>query len=97
MTPLVTELDLGLIEYLDPDRSAQPTVYLTTREKWVAPAWERSATETLIVCLNCAGEEENPRKTFLTRSGRCDSCGGRSYFLASTILSRRNLFRQEGL
>jgi len=37
-----------------------------------------------IVCGNCCGEAESPRKTYLDRSGNCAQCGGRSYILAST-------------
>ncbi|HKA18668.1 MAG TPA: hypothetical protein VKN18_10280 [Blastocatellia bacterium] len=37
-----------------------------------------------IICGNCCGEAESPRKTYLDRSGNCSQCGGRSYILAST-------------
>ena len=37
-----------------------------------------------IICGNCCGESESPRKTYLDRSGNCVQCGGRSYILAST-------------
>ena len=37
-----------------------------------------------IICGNCCGESDSPRKTYLDRSGNCAQCGGRSYILAST-------------
>jgi hypothetical protein len=37
-----------------------------------------------IICGDCCGEGESPRKTYLDRSGNCSQCGGRSYILAST-------------
>lgn len=43
------------------------------------------ATAVQIVCGDCAGYEVLPRKTFLTREGRCWDCGGRSYALASRL------------
>jgi hypothetical protein len=43
------------------------------------------ATAVQIVCGDCAGYDVLPRKTFLTRDGRCWDCGGRSYALASRL------------
>jgi len=37
-----------------------------------------------IYCLDCAGYELLPKKTFLTSAGRCAKCYGRSYVPAST-------------
>ena len=82
-------IDLRQIDYLDSHRIA-PRVFLAERERTVAPARERRITATMIVCLDCADAFSNsPRKTFLTESGCCDGCGGRSYLLASKIYSRR--------
>jgi len=91
MAVILNEINLTQIDYLDPERaSAVPKVFLAKRERTVAPASERRITNTMIVCLDCADPFSNsPRKTFLTASGRCDGCGGRSYLLASKIYSRR--------
>lgn len=40
-------------------------------------------TVTAIYCLDCAGEDYPPRKTFLTSAGRCHKCFGRAYQLAT--------------
>src|SRR5215470_9136080 len=37
-----------------------------------------------IICGDCAGDGETPRKTYLDQSGRCSVCGGQSFLLAST-------------
>ena len=37
-----------------------------------------------IICGDCAGDGETPRKTYLDQSGRCNVCGGQSFLLAST-------------
>jgi len=37
-----------------------------------------------IICGDCGGDGESPRKTYLDRSGNCSQCGGHSYILAST-------------
>jgi len=36
-----------------------------------------------IICGDCCGEEERPRKTYLDRFGNCAQCGGHSYILAA--------------
>jgi len=46
---------------------------------------ERVVTRTLILCGNCAGEEPRALKTLLTADGRCATCGGSSYILASKV------------
>lgn len=38
-----------------------------------------------IVCWDCAGDEDRPKKTTLTMAGCCSKCGGRSYELASVV------------
>jgi hypothetical protein len=53
----------------------------------VAP---RETTSTMIVCGDCGGDGLNPRKTILTKQGRCAGCGGRSYVLAVNLeIARR--------
>ena len=36
-----------------------------------------------IICGDCSGDAESPKKTYLDRSGTCAQCGGRSFMLAS--------------
>jgi hypothetical protein len=36
-----------------------------------------------IICGDCSGEQDLPRKTYLDRSGNCSQCGGHSYILAA--------------
>ena len=36
-----------------------------------------------IICGDCSGDDDRPIKTYLSRSGNCNRCGGRSYILAS--------------
>lgn len=50
--------------------------------------FEREVSRVAIVCGNCAGKDDRPRRTLLirdslTQAGRCADCGGRSYVLAS--------------
>lgn len=51
-----------------------------------------------IVCGDCSGESESPAKTYLSRSGNCDRCGGSSFILASDLalyaLQARMAYRQ---
>jgi hypothetical protein len=65
---------------------AHPIVFID--RPTVAP---REITRTMIVCGDCAGEYDNPRKTLLTKEGRCAGCGGNSYVLAAIILRKRRL------
>jgi hypothetical protein len=51
----------------------------------------REITRTMIVCGDCAGDSINPRKTLLTKEGRCSCCGGNSYVLASVILRKKEI------
>jgi hypothetical protein len=39
-----------------------------------------------IICGDCSGEEELPKKTYLDRSGNCSQCGGHSHILAANRL-----------
>ena len=99
MGVILTNADLDIeyvdrkqIDYLDPEPARLPKVYLDKRDRTVTPAYERAITQTMIVCLDCnEGQGDNPLKTFATRTGRCNVCGGRSYLLASKIFSRRGL------
>lgn len=36
-----------------------------------------------IICGDCAGEEDLPKKTYLDSFGNCSQCGGHSYILAA--------------
>src|ERR1044072_2533074 len=36
-----------------------------------------------IICGDCSGEEDLPRKTYLDSFGNCSQCGGHSYILAA--------------
>jgi hypothetical protein len=62
-------------QFIEPD--SQPLVLL--KDPVVS---ERKVTSTMIVCGDCNGEAELPRKTFLTAKGCCDACGGQSFVLA---------------
>lgn len=80
---------LNLIKRNQPEQ-ATPAPQLFINDTRVA---EHSVTSHMIVCGNCAGEGELPHKTFLTREGRCDNCGGNSYVFASEF-SKTNTWRQ---
>ena len=53
----------------------------------VAPRPELPRLGIAIICGDrmCSGDEWRPRKTFLNSRSECDTCGGRSYVLASTL------------
>ena len=36
-----------------------------------------------IICGDCCGEEDLPKKTYLDSFGNCSQCGGHSYILAA--------------
>jgi hypothetical protein len=38
-----------------------------------------------IICGDCSGDAEKPRRTCLDLFGRCEDCGGTSYVLASSL------------
>ena len=61
------------------------TVFINEREREISP---REVMDILIVCGDCSGDEELPRKTKLTGDFRCENCGGRSYALAARMLAR---------
>jgi len=43
----------------------------------------------LIICGDCCGEFEAPRRTCMDVFGRCSTCGGTSYVLATTAIGHR--------
>jgi hypothetical protein len=56
--------------------------------------FERELSRTWIVCGNCAGDDDRPRRTMLirdplTQTGCCAGCGGRSYELAARCYPRK--------
>lgn len=59
------------------------TLFVSEPELDFCPA--RELTTQRIICGNCAGEEDHPRKTLLSTAGNCAKCGGRSYALASKL------------
>lgn len=52
------------------------------KEPFVTP---RRAKHIFIVCGNCAGDDPIPRKTVMAADSTCETCGGSSYVLASTL------------
>jgi hypothetical protein len=46
-----------------------------------------------IICGDCSGEQETPRRTFLGRNGRCEQCSGNSYVLASRLVAPATIAR----
>ncbi|HEY7544836.1 MAG TPA: hypothetical protein VID27_08140 [Blastocatellia bacterium] len=54
----------------------------------LTPRKESLMMRVQIICGNCAGFDTLPNKTYLTRSGECEQCGGHSFVLASTIAVR---------
>ena len=50
-------------------------------EIFVGP--RRKRTSIYIICGNCGGEDPLPYKTFMDIHGCCETCGGRSFMLAS--------------
>jgi hypothetical protein len=54
----------------------------------LTPRKESLVMRVQIICGDCAGFDPLPKKTYLTRSGECDQCGGHSFVLASTIAVR---------
>ena len=51
----------------------------------VAPREEAVTMKVQIICGDCAGLDRVPRRTFLTRKGECEQCGGHSFVLASSL------------
>lgn len=42
-----------------------------------------------IICGDCSGDDESPRRTYLNRVANCSVCGGHSYVLASSVYASR--------
>ena len=50
----------------------------------IEPRTEPLTVGIQIICGDCSGEGERPKKTYLDRHGNCTQCGGHSYMLASS-------------
>jgi hypothetical protein len=48
-----------------------------------------------IICGDCSGDEERPKRTYLDQFGNCSQCGGHSFVLASSVAA--NLIRRRQL
>jgi len=48
-----------------------------------------------IVCGNCAGDGVRPKRTYMDHSGKCSTCGGTSYLLASNVYGRAQSSSEE--
>jgi DnaJ-class molecular chaperone len=59
-----------------------------TKLEQISAAAMPRVTRMQIVCGDCGGDGLLPRRTFLTSSGDCDRCGGRSYELASKLCQK---------
>jgi len=47
-----------------------------------------------IICGDCAGDDERPRRTYLDQFGNCSQCGGHSFVLASSVATHWMKARQ---
>lgn len=59
---------------------------LKTLFRMPAPPLRRTSVSRVgiqIICGECSGDDESPRKTYMNYNGNCASCGGSSYMLAS--------------
>jgi len=73
------------------------TIILKTRgnhsEQLIEPRASILTIGVQIICGDCSGEDDRPIKTYLSRTGNCSQCGGRSYILASRhFLAANNAF-----
>ena len=50
---------------------------ISEREKQVSEVYPPTGIQ--IICGNCAGVDPLPRKTYMTRTGRCAECGSSSF------------------
>jgi hypothetical protein len=50
-----------------------------------------------IICGDCSGDGVQPIKTHMDRHGRCETCGGKSYMLASRRGAEMNQKRAAAL
>jgi len=57
------------------------------------PRSEKLSMGVQIVCGDCGGDGESAARTYLSRSGRCETCGGTSYVLASSLAMSAALAR----
>ncbi|MEW6130719.1 MAG: hypothetical protein AB1757_27055 [Acidobacteriota bacterium] len=68
-------------------KSARPAQSLTPRDYSLM-------VPVQIICGDCAGEADTPRRTCLNAEGRCANCNGNSYVLASELAQRAARARQ---
>ena len=47
-----------------------------------------------IICGDCAGDDERPKRTYLDQFGNCAQCGGHSFVLASSVATNWMKARQ---
>jgi hypothetical protein len=73
------------------ERSRRSLHYLSQRRSRLA------LMGVQIICADCSGEELKPVKTYMDRHGTCETCGGRSYMLASKRGSEINQKRAAAL
>ena len=48
-----------------------------------------------IICGDCSGDQDKPKRTCLDIHGRCDECGGTSYVLASNFAMTTSTYQEE--
>jgi hypothetical protein len=70
----------------------------STRDLYLSrPRTLRSVVGVQIICGDCSGHELPPVKTYMDRRGTCETCGGKSYMLASRRGSEFNQRRGAAL
>jgi hypothetical protein len=67
------------------------------RECRVQPRADLPVIGVQIICGDCSGEDVLPIKTYMDRRGRCETCGSKSYILASRRGSEMNRRRAAAL
>ena len=48
-----------------------------------------------IICGDCSGDLDKPKRTCLDIHGRCDECGGTSYVLASNFAMTTSTYQED--
>jgi hypothetical protein len=70
-------------------------VHRERRDLLHTPRTGVTVTAIPIICGDCAGREDRPRKTFLRTDSHggsaCDTCGGTSYVLAAEMAVQRRV------
>jgi hypothetical protein len=70
----------------------------STRHRYLSQSCPQlSVMGVQIICANCSGDELLPVKTYMDRRGACQTCGGKSYMLASKRGSELNQKRPDAL